>query len=225
MVSVLRKITRFVSEKTGWTETSGGMRNRRYASYEQYVEHQKSKLGVIKKIEKKSQRLHDALRERLPLIEAVKPGRSVLCLGARSGAECAAFCEMGLYAIGVDLNPGPENRYVVYGDFHALQFSDNSVDLVYTNSLDHSFDLAKVISEVRRVVKPGGTFIAEIMLGDKDTDGRPPGDFEALWWSGPKTWCLRSARSIFPCSRLRGLKRLGKVFRLCSRSRPRRLER
>jgi ubiquinone/menaquinone biosynthesis C-methylase UbiE len=86
--------------------------------------------------------------------------------------------ELGCFAVGIDLNPGEKNKWVLPGDFHALQFADNSVDAVYCNALDHAFDLGKILSEVRRVLKNSGVFIAEIV----DPTVRGPGEYEALWW-------------------------------------------
>ena len=106
----------------------------------------------------------------------------MLCLGARIGTECKAFVDLGAFPIGVDLNPGPENRYVVYGDFHQLQFADASIDWVFTNALDHAFDLDWMVAEAVRVLKPGGGMLAEIVGGSKDEHGRNPGEFESLWW-------------------------------------------
>jgi SAM-dependent methyltransferase len=183
LVNIARKIKDLMTAKPTWKVTLGGLQSRHYESYEQYLEHQKSKLGKIKSIEKKSSALKTGLKQRLPLVAAVQPGSSVLCLAARSGAECEAFLELGLFAIGIDLNPGPHNKLVLPGDFHAIQFASRSVDIVYTNSLDHSFDLPRVIAEVVRVLKPGGTFICEIVLGAEDENGEPPGDFEASWWN------------------------------------------
>lgn len=171
-----------MASKPTWTGTEGGLQSRHYESYEQYLEHQKSKLGKIKSIEKKSTLLKTGLKQRLPLVAAVQPGASVLCLAARSGAECEAFVELGLFAIGIDVNPGPDNKLVLPGDFHDIQFASESVDIVYTNSLDHSFDLRRVVAEVARVLKPGGSFVCEIVLGVEDEEGKLPGEFEASWW-------------------------------------------
>jgi SAM-dependent methyltransferase len=160
------------------------LRKRVYEDYDTYVEHQASKFRVLK-LEAYSKLFIAALKERLEkLVGHNAPGRgaSVLCLGARNGAECRAFTELGLFAIGVDVNPGEDNPFVVSGDFHKLQFADESVDIVYTNALDHAYDLDVVIAEIERVLKPGGVFIAEIVRGSKDEDGREPGAFEAVWW-------------------------------------------
>jgi hypothetical protein len=53
---------------------------------------------------------------------------------------------------------------------------------VFTNALDHAFDLGRICREVSRVLKPQGIFLAEIVAGSRDPDGRGPGKFEALWW-------------------------------------------
>jgi SAM-dependent methyltransferase len=154
---------------------------RRYDRYDNYQEHQASKLAKLDMTA-----YHVAFRavlaERLGALGLLKTGETVLCLAARVGTECLAFIDHGCFAVGVDLNPGKDNRYVVSGDFHELQFADASVDYVFTNSLDHAYDLPRVLGEVRRVLKPQGLFIAEIMKGAKDPGGRFPGPYESLWW-------------------------------------------
>lgn len=182
MMNIRKKLKRLFVAKPSWVGEDG-LQTRQYANYEGYLEHQKSKLTSINNISKKSQVLKSILKERLPQIPEVHPGVSALCLAARSGAECEAFIDLGVFAVGIDLNPGSANRHVLPGDFHAIQFASSSVDIVYTNSLDHSFDLSRVIGEVVRVLKPQGIFIAEIVLGADDEGGRAPGDFEAAWWT------------------------------------------
>ena len=44
----------------------------------------------------------------------------------------------------------------------ALFLANGSIDFVYSNSLDHAFELARVLSEIARVLKTGGAFIAEV---------------------------------------------------------------
>ena len=46
----------------------------------------------------------------------------MLCLGARLGTEVRALHNLGYFAIGIDLNPGVDNPYVLMGDFHKLVF-------------------------------------------------------------------------------------------------------
>ncbi|HVT50189.1 MAG TPA: class I SAM-dependent methyltransferase [Dongiaceae bacterium] len=160
----------------GWDE-SGSVQRRAYPSYEAYAEHQKAKLGH-RNLTRYDPHFTEALERRLALL-VPPPSGSVLCLGARSGAECAAFIKLGCFAVGIDLNPGTANRYVVTGDFHDLQYADGSLDVVYTNSLDHAFDLDRILKQVARVLKDGGRFIAEIV----DPGQHGPGDYEATWWS------------------------------------------
>lgn len=159
--------------------TAGAFQNRQYRSYEAYLEHQKAKLAT-----------HDfanydidfrsALRERLAAVEVEWQGLSVLCLAARIGTEVKAFLDLGCKAIGIDLNPGEENPYVIQGDFHNLQFPPSSMDVVYTNSLDHAFDIQRIANEVLKVLKPGGLLIVEAVQGRDE--GIRPGFFESFFW-------------------------------------------
>ena len=72
-------------------------------------------------------------------------------------------------------------------------FPDTSVDAVCTNALDHVFDLDRVIAEVRRVLRPGGCFVAEI---DEGTDeGSVPGAFEAMQWKQARDVIDRIAKT------------------------------
>jgi SAM-dependent methyltransferase len=162
---------------TSWVQ-SAGLQQRRYASEAQYVAHQKTKLRVMDPewVKGQDERLRSALRARVE----VAPGSRVLCLGARSGAEVRAFLDRGCFAVGVDLNPGVENPYVVVGDFHHLEFPDTSVDVVYTNCLDHVRDLSEVVSEVRRVLAPGGRMLVDAARGTEP--GWVAGYWESFAW-------------------------------------------
>mgnify|MGYP002622619610 CR=1 FL=1 len=171
-----------------WHAANDGLSQRSYDSYEEYVTHQATKLDVLltkyddKKRAETIVNFSARLKERLGDVECVKPGKSVLCLAARLGGECLAFIESGCFALGIDLNPGPDNRFVVTGDFHRLQYADGSVDIVFTNSLDHCFEMEKVIAEANRVLKSGGNFIVEVARGMQDEAGRDHGLYEATWW-------------------------------------------
>lgn len=164
-------------------EKGGAFERRRYADYGTYIEHQKTKLGAFrsKSVIGHDRRFHAALLERLRALPIDFTGRTVLCLAARQGSEVRAFIDRGAFAIGIDLNPGPSNRYVVVGDFHALQYADSSVDVVYTNSLDHAFDLDRIMAEVTRVLRPRGVFLMEANTGGGA--GAEAGPYESLVWS------------------------------------------
>jgi SAM-dependent methyltransferase len=159
---------------------------RAYEKYEDYLRHQKSKLERIMLdwdnswLKEYDQKYYLVLKERLtPHIQ--NKGLSVLCLAARIGTEVRSFIDLGCFAVGLDLNPGKENKYVVCGDFHDLQFADESIDIVFTNSLDHSLKPDKVISEAGRVLKPNGKMFLEVAVGAKE--GQEAGDYEVFFWA------------------------------------------
>jgi len=169
-------------EQGNWNHAQG-VSQRRYESYESYVAHQKSKLEDFFKDGinfDRSDRWLDMFRRRFELVGELRKPATVLCLAARNGAEVQSLIGLGHFAIGIDLNPGPGNPYVVTGDFHALVFGEATVDAVYTNSLDHAFDLARVTAEVRRVLKPGGLFILDAVSGYEE--GYTVGDHDCMHW-------------------------------------------
>ncbi|MBK7142148.1 MAG: methyltransferase domain-containing protein [bacterium] len=54
------------------------------------------------------------------------------------------------------------NLHFIRGDAHHLPFEDNTFDVVYCRYvLEHMADALHVISEARRVLKPGGRFLAQ----------------------------------------------------------------
>lgn len=173
-----------------------GFRARMYSTYDEYQKHQVSKLGKLK-LDEYNERLRRELASRVKRIPEIMRGSTVLCLGARLGPECQSFIDSGAIAIGIDLSPGTNNRFVVTGDFHDVQYADRSFDAVYTNALDHAFDLERVIAEARRVLKPSGVLIAEIVRGSRDEGGREPGDFESIWWEHVDGVIARIERSWF----------------------------
>jgi SAM-dependent methyltransferase len=169
---------RFQSEL--WREKNG-VTTRKYASYDEYLAHQSAKL------EKVAHRLRETMEEDLAEFIArfrgclpLKEARNVLCLGARLGTEVRALHEMGYFAVGIDLNPGERNAFVLPGDFHDVVFPSGSVDAVYTNSLDHAFDLERICLEVRRLLRPGGLFVIDVLAGYEE--GFTPGTYEATHW-------------------------------------------
>lgn len=158
-----------------------GLYRRHYASYDEYVAHQRDKLRHLD-LGDYDALFERELGERLSRHGLVRRGDTVLCLGARLGTECRAFIAHGAVAIGIDLNPGLGNRHVVVGDFHDPQFADESFDLVYSNCLDHSFDLDKVMAGADRVLKRGGAFVADIMNGAGDSDAWAADGYDCLFW-------------------------------------------
>jgi SAM-dependent methyltransferase len=175
----LRKRALFRKFGEQWKSAGEAFQKRSYDSYDDYLEHQKAKLESHE-FGRYDEEFREALRERLTSLELGWQGRNVLCLGARLGSEVKAFLDLGAFAIGIDLNPGKENRYVLHGDFHDLQFPPNSVDVVYTNSLDHAFDIDRLAKEVLKVLRRDGYFLVEAVQGRDQ--GINPGFFESFFW-------------------------------------------
>lgn len=137
--------------------------------YEKYTRTQARKLNKHRGfIEGFQEKFRKSLAERLSPYSEWLEGKSVLCLAARLGTEVEVFWGYGCFAIGIDLNPGGASTSVVEGDFHKVQYPDDSVDLVYTNSYDHSLYPDKLLTEVRRVLKPNGRFVLEASRGTKE---------------------------------------------------------
>jgi len=164
-----------------WEDQLPGVKGRFYPNRWAYLFHQMLKRPTYAFLKMRHEHLHRWLRERLLELDMVKPGMSVLCLGARTGGEVLAFLDIGCFAVGLDIQPVPARRnfFVLYGDFHYLQFANNSVDIVYTNSLDHSLRLQNVLTEIKRVLKPGGLFILEAVVGGGKWK---PSAYESCTW-------------------------------------------
>ncbi len=155
--------------------------HRKYANYEEYVAHQSGKLDRIgDRLRNREDEDRAKFVERFEACPALADARVVICLGARLGTEVAALHELGHFAVGIDLNPGPGNEYVLVGDFHRIVFPDGSADAIYTNALDHVFDLEKMLSEVRRLLRPGGAFVVDLVSGYEE--GFYPGAYESIHW-------------------------------------------
>ena len=167
----------FFSKKYDWIKnTDNKFQIKEYKNYEEYLQHQKSKLEKIKDcLSQYDLEYRSLLRNRLLNQGFVKIGMSVLCLAARIGTEVKSFIDIGCFAVGLDLNPGKDNKYVVKGDFHDIQFASNSVDIIFSNSLDHVLYVEKFIKEIQRVLKPRGLLILEI----SENGG---GYYEAIKW-------------------------------------------
>lgn len=102
-------------------------------------------------------------------------GKRVLEIGVGLGADHQRFAQAGADLAGIDLTEravehtarrlsafGLTSRLAV-GDAERLDFPDESFDLVYSwGVLHHSPDTPKAVTEVRRVLKPGGQ--AKVMI-------------------------------------------------------------
>jgi ubiquinone/menaquinone biosynthesis C-methylase UbiE len=116
----------------------------------------------------------DAAPERLALrraflLEHVQAGDAVLDVGCGAGELTAALLHAGTEPIGVDVArealrrarervPGADLRLWAPGE--PLPLADASVDVVWAGEVvEHVADVAPWLSELRRVLRPGGTLL------------------------------------------------------------------
>jgi SAM-dependent methyltransferase len=165
---------------------------RRYDSYDAYVAHQAAKLDTIsRRLNEKEDEDFQNFVGRFRSCEPLQGVRDVLCLGARLGTEVKALISLGYFAVGLDLNPGKDNAYVLPGDFHHTIFADGTVGAVYCNALDHAFDLEAMLAEIKRVLRPDGLFIADLVAGLDE--GMTPGAYEAIFWNNTRDFANQIA--------------------------------
>lgn len=170
----------------GWdAHERAGIRRRDYESYEEYLVHQRQKFDEILKVQG-GFRNRDVVVWRMRfyrrfrhLVGLVPPSGVIVCAGARQGTEVEVLRDLGFRnAYGVDLNPGASNPLVRQGDFHRLDNPTSSVDVVYSNSLDHAYDLATFFREHARILKPGGYVLYDVSTGRPENRST----FESLLW-------------------------------------------
>jgi len=97
------------------------------------------------------------------------PGRRVLDLGCRDGSLSRAYAD-GNEIVGVDADRealaaaaqlGIETRWADLDE--PLDFADASFDVVVAGELlEHLRDPHRVVADVRRVLRPAGTFVASV---------------------------------------------------------------
>ncbi len=163
-----------------------GVRARQYADYDHYLSHQANKYAVV--LEKCGgfdrrtlvvYRIKFWLRFRR-VARLLAKDSLIVCAGARDGTEVEVWRDLGFRnAIGYDLNPGSDNPLVKQGDFNRLPLGDGTVDAIYSNCIDHAFELHAMFAEAKRVLKPGGLFVYDVSIGSGGT-------FEALEWKRPE---------------------------------------
>ena len=189
------------NQQAGWNSTNTPLYSRRYQSYQEYTLHQAQKFTEILRsrggfpnhtVVTWRRRFYQRFKHLLPLLS---PDAVILCLGARQGTEVEVLRDLGFHrAYGIDLNPGPNNPFVKPGDFMHLSEPDSSVDCVFTNSIDHAFDLAAFIQEQVRVLKATGYALYDL---PRYSGTRQPGAFEAIGWDSEEA-VIAELRKNFP---------------------------
>jgi len=98
-----------------------------------------------------------------------QPGECILDLGCGQGQLTQRIASTGATVVGVDSSPqmvaAARERGIAAeeGRAEALPFADRSFDAVFSNAALHWVrDQDAMMSEVRRVLKPGGRFVAEM---------------------------------------------------------------
>ena len=133
------------------------------------------------------------------LLGEVRPGDRALDVGCGTGDFTAAMARAGADAIGVDVaeaalrrarsrHPGVEFRLVPLDG--PLPFEDGSFELVWASEvIEHVADTARWLSEVRRVLAPGGRLLVttpshgrlRVAVGGVERFSEPLGDHLHLY--------------------------------------------
>jgi len=93
--------------------------------------------------------------ELLPLIDRLKPG-VIVDIGSEDSPYRRSFGESRFVTVDVVANYGAD----VVSDIHSLAFAGDCIDsVIATEVLEHCRDPKLAISEIYRVLKPGGTAI------------------------------------------------------------------
>lgn len=157
-----------------------------FPTYDDYVYLQGSKARRLKEVLLAGkEKTRNGFIRVFEMLKAHCLPEAFLCLGARCGSENEAAEICGFEgSVGIDLHPVGEK--VIQADWHNLPFDDRSFRNIFTNSIDHCFDLEKMEKEIARVMKEDGCFILQIP--DKEAWKTIPvvqrmgKGFEALFW-------------------------------------------
>ena len=183
-------------KKGGWkNQKQGNFQYRNYEGYEEYVTHQAQKFNEKLKVKggftnREIAAYRYRFYRRFRHLPAFLPRSGyILCAGARQGTEVEVLHDLGFKnAYGIDLNPGPDNKFVRVGDFMKLDNPDSSLDMIYCNSIDHAFNLESFFSEHARVIKPDGYVLYDVAL--QEEGAQEQGAFETVQWESDKALIL-----------------------------------
>ena len=119
------------------------------------------------------------------MIHLKKP-EMVLCHGARNGYEMfrfGMFFGRGTTVLGTDISPtASEVPDMVVWDFHEVMIElAGKVDMVYSNSLDHSYNPVKAIKAWMETLKPSGVIIIHWTPGHDNEEAKPCDCFQGSW--------------------------------------------
>ena len=136
------------------------------------------------------------------LLDGVRRGDRALDLGCGAGDFTALLAEAGAQPVGVDVAEAalararsrhPELDFRLTAIDGPLQFEDNLFDLVWASEvIEHIADTGRWLSEVRRVMSPGGRLLLttpahgrlRLTLGGVQRFSEPLGDHLHLYTRG-----------------------------------------
>src|SRR5258708_12477195 len=109
------------------------------------------------------------------LTHRVPPGAEILSVGCGPGVILREVCALdsSIKGTGIDIsaerireairnNPANSRMQLLRGDAHAMQFSSDSFDLVYSRMLfEYLHDKEQAAAEMVRVCRPGGTVLLQ----------------------------------------------------------------
>ena len=141
-------------------------------------------------------------------IASLSEGMTVLDLGSGAGIDCfLAADQVGPTGtvIGVDMTPemidraranaaegGYDRVEFRLGEIEALPVADDSIDVVISNCvLNLSTDKARVLSEIHRVLRPGGRLVVSDTVSDLPVPEVLRGALDAV------AGCLPTQRSVY----------------------------
>lgn len=191
---------------------------------------------------------HDLIDElEVDFVHRFGDGRDVLEVGCGTGLLLAQIAAFARSARGVDLSPGMLERArarglnVVEGSATDLPFADESFDIACSfKVLAHVRDVRRALSEMARVVRPGGHVIAEFYnphsvrglvkrfgpagrISDKTRESAvftrfdTPDDVVALMPSGLRIVATRGVRIVTPFAAAMRVPGLGRLLHKAER--------
>jgi SAM-dependent methyltransferase len=155
---------RFALLGQGTDSIEGGERPEGRAFNAHAFTHNRSKLWTFYRV--RTERLMSIVR----CVNGLPADPKLLCIGPRNEAELLLLHLYGFRLeniTGIDLfSYSPKIRCM---DMHALDFPDNSFDVVYVAwALTYSSDIARACAEIARVLKPGGIVAVAIAHSASD---------------------------------------------------------
>jgi 2-polyprenyl-6-hydroxyphenyl methylase / 3-demethylubiquinone-9 3-methyltransferase len=113
--------------------------------------------------------LHWIAAARATLVpRAPRPGSLLVDVGCGAGVLAPHVAHLGYRHLGVDIVPGSAELArergitVVLGDARGIPLSDGCADVVVAGEvLEHVPDLDRVVAEVTRILRPGGTLVID----------------------------------------------------------------